>query len=100
MDDKLTRGLAYTDKARASGSDTHATHGLGFNREGIQCVRSCNGGEVTDRPQDPTYGKRSRQIPDIKKIEAPRKPKPEVSHEEKLHVPSVTAKKKSQGPKL
>ena len=70
MDDKLTRGLAYTDKARASGSDTHATHGLGFNREGIQCVRSCNGGEVTDRPQDPTYGKRSRQIPDIKKIGA------------------------------
>ena len=33
-------------------------------------MRSCNGGEVTDRPQDPTYGKRSRQIPDIKKIGA------------------------------
>ena len=27
---------------------------------------ACNGGEVTDRPQDPTYGKRSQQIPDIK----------------------------------
>lgn len=29
-------------------------------------MRACNGGEVTDRPQDPTYGKRSQQIPDIK----------------------------------
>ena len=30
----------------------------------------------------------------------PRKPKPKQSREEELHVPSVTPKKKSQGPKL
>ena len=30
----------------------------------------------------------------------PRKPKPKQSREEELHVPSVTTKKKSQGPKL
>lgn len=30
----------------------------------------------------------------------PRKPKPKVSREEELHVPDVTPKKKSQGPKM
>ena len=30
----------------------------------------------------------------------PRKPKPKVSNEDELHVPSVTPKKKSQGPKM
>ena len=30
----------------------------------------------------------------------PRKPKPKQSREEELHIPSVTPKKKSQGPKM
>ena len=105
MDDKLIRGLAYTDKDPNEwvkyGKYTMRRMDRDLIERGYTAralVQWWGGYGQTARPylwkENPSDETYKEDWSD------PRKPKPKQSREEELHVPSVTPKKKSQGPKM